>query len=96
MTIRVVARIEAQPDKVAEVRELLVSLVEPTRQETGCITYELLQNIKRPIDFTFVEEWTSEAALEAHANSDHLKAVGPKLRPITTAAPDIRVYTTIR
>ena len=95
MTIRVVARIEALPNKVTEVRELLVALVEPTRKEPGCIAYELPQNQKRPTDFTFVEEWTSEEALAAHANSDHLKALGPKLRPITTVSPDVQVYTTV-
>ena len=96
MNIRVVARIEAQPDMVEEVRELLLALVDPTRKEAGCITYELMQNLKRPTDFTFVEEWTSEAALEAHSKSAHLQDVGPKLQPITTAPPDIRVYATIR
>lgn len=96
MNIRVVARIEAQPDKVEEVRELLLALVDPTRKEAGCVTYELLQNLKRPTDFTFVEEWTSEAALEAHSKSAHLQAVGPKLQSIITAPPDIRVYATIR
>ncbi|MDQ2856133.1 MAG: antibiotic biosynthesis monooxygenase, partial [Acidobacteriota bacterium] len=58
-TLRVVARIMALPDKVDEVRSLLEALVEPTRNEAGCISYELLQNKSDPADFTFVEEWTT-------------------------------------
>ena len=94
-SLRVVARIKAKPEKVGEVRELLRGLVEPTRKESGCISYELLQNTKDPTDFTVVEEWESEAALASHAASDHLKAIGPKLQPVVEEAPDIRTYLAI-
>ena len=94
-SLRVVARIKAKRETVSEVRELLRGLVEPTRNESGCISYELLQNTKDPTDFTFVEEWESEAALESHAASDHLKAIGPKLQPVVAEAPDIRTYLAI-
>jgi quinol monooxygenase YgiN len=90
--LRVVARIKAKSETVSEVRELLSSLVEPTRKEFGCVSYELLQNREDPTDFTFVEEWESEGALESHAASDHIKAIGPKLRPFVADAPDIRTY----
>ena len=95
-SLRVVARISARPEAVNEVRELLCGLVEPTRKESGCISYELLQNTADPTDFTFVEEWESHAALESHAASDHLKAIGPKLRPVVTSAPDIRMYSVVK
>ena len=55
--LRVVARIKAKSEAVSEVRELLCDLIEPTRKESGCISYELLQNRDDPTDFTFVEEW---------------------------------------
>lgn len=95
-SLRVVARIKAKPENVGEVRELLCGLIEPTRKESGCISYELLQNTDDPTDFTFVEEWESRAALESHAASDHLKAIGPKLRPVLTSAPDIRTYSVVK
>jgi quinol monooxygenase YgiN len=94
--LRVVARIKAKPERVDEVRELLCGLVEPTRKESGCISYELLQNREDPTDFTFVEEWESDAALASHAASDHLKAIGPKLQPVVEDAPDIRTYLVVR
>ena len=90
--LRVVARIKARPETVDEVRELLCGLVEPTRKESGCISYELLQNREDPTDLTFVEEWESDAAFESHAASDHIKAIGPRLQPVVADAPDIRTY----
>ena len=43
-SIRIVARVVANRDSVEQVRSILSDLVEPTRNESGCISYELLQN----------------------------------------------------
>ena len=94
-SLRVVARIKAKSDKVGEVRDLLCGLIEPTRKESGCVSYELLQNREDPTDFTFVEEWESDAAFESHAASDHIKAIGPKLQPVVADVPDIRTYLAV-
>lgn len=94
-SLRVVARIKAKPENVAEVRALLLGLVEPTRKESGCITYELLQNRDDPTDFTFIEEWESDAAFAGHRASDHIKALGPKLQSIVVEVPEIRTYSVI-
>ena len=93
--LRVVARIKAKSEAVSEVRELLCGLIEPTRKESGCISYELLQNRDDPTDFTFVEEWETDAAFENHAASDHIKAIGPKLQPVVADPPDIRTYLAV-
>lgn len=91
-TIRVVARVVALPDKVEVVKSILTQLVEPTRQESGCITYELLQNYADPTDFTFVEEWESQALLNIHLNSAHLAQAESQLEELVAAKPDIRIY----
>ncbi len=91
-TIRVVARVVAIPEKVDEVKAILIGLIEPTRQETGCMTYELLHNQAEPTDFTFVEEWFSKAALDTHLDSAHIAAASDKLEGLLAAEPDIRYY----
>ena len=91
-TIRVVARITAIPEKVDEVKAILIALVEPTCQEEGCIKYELLQNSTDPTDFTFVEEWTSKAALDNHLASTHIAIASDQLEGLITTEPDIRLY----
>jgi quinol monooxygenase YgiN len=91
-TLRVVARLVAFPDKVEELKSLLLSIMEPTRAEQGCITYELLQNQADPTDFTFVEEWESTGLLEQHLASTHIQAAVLKLEGVAVAPPDIRRY----
>jgi quinol monooxygenase YgiN len=91
-TIRVVARIVALPDKVEELKSVLIGLIEPTRKEEGCITYELLHNQADPTDFTFVEEWESQALLDTHLASTHIQEAVSQLNNLVAAEPDIRVY----
>lgn len=91
-TIRIVARIIALPNKVEELKAVLLELIEPSRQEAGAIEYKLLQNQDDPTDFTFIEEWTSDEALNTHLNSPHFQAGAAKLEGLLTAAPDIRRY----
>jgi len=91
-TLRVVARLVAIPDKVAELKSLLLSIMEPSREDEGCIKYELLQNQADPTDFTFVEEWESAALLEVHLASTHIQAAKRKLDGLAVAPPDIRRY----
>jgi quinol monooxygenase YgiN len=93
-TIHVVARFVAIPNKVEELKAILLGLIEPTRLEAGVIKYELLQNQSEPTDFTFVEEWESAAALDTHLASPHLQAAIAKLEGLI-AAPleDIRRYS---
>ncbi|MEH2419741.1 MAG: putative quinol monooxygenase [Nostoc sp.] len=91
-TIRVVAHFIASPNKVEELKAVLLELIEPTRQEVGAIKYELLQNQSDPTDFTFIEEWTSDQTLNTHLDSPHLQAAVAKLEGLVTAAPDVRRY----
>ncbi|MCY7384290.1 MAG: antibiotic biosynthesis monooxygenase [Microcoleus sp. CAN_BIN18] len=91
-TLRVVARLVAFPDKVAELKSLLLSIMEPSREDEGCIKYELLQNQADLTDFTFVEEWESAALLEQHLASNHIQAAVQQLEGLAVAPPDIRRY----
>ncbi|TBR61464.1 antibiotic biosynthesis monooxygenase [Mastigocladus laminosus UU774] len=92
-SIRVVARISAHPEKVEELKAVFLELIEPTRQENGCIKYELLQNQSDPTEFTFVEEWTSDEALDAHLGSAHIQTAVAKLKDLVASDIDIRRYT---
>ncbi len=95
-TLRVIARVKARADKVDELRSVLSSLVEPTRKEPGCLSYNLLQNNEDPTDFTLVEEWESNKALESHLATKHFKDVQVKLSGLVAAKADIRLYHLVR
>jgi quinol monooxygenase YgiN len=94
-SLRVVAHLKARADKIDETRDALVSMIEPTRAEDGCIVYEMLQNDADPTDFTFVEEWSGHDELSAHLQSQHVQAVIARAEELFAAPPDIRRYTLV-
>ena len=95
-TIRVIARLVSKPDRVGDTRVTLEALIEPTRAENGCVTYELMQNNADPTDFTFVEEWESDDALDAHLASAHIEQLRSIADELLAAEPDVRRYTLIK
>jgi quinol monooxygenase YgiN len=74
MKVDVVAHLHAKPGKEEALRQVLESFVAPTRQEEGCIRYDLFVDLDQPSRFTFIEEWSSREALERHGQSAHILA----------------------
>lgn len=93
--MKVILRLAAKPDKVEELKGILEGLVAPTRKEAGCVSYEIFQNCADPCDFTFVEEWASDAALDAHWKAPHVQDALARGVPLLAAQPDDRRYTKI-
>ena len=91
-TLKVIARIKARPEKIDEMRALLSGLVRPTRAEPGCLRYELLHNLTEPADFTFVEEWRDDSALESHFNTEHVKGALARFQELAAEPMDLRRY----
>jgi len=94
-TVRVVARITARPEKVEELKIVLRGLLNPTRREKSCVSYQLLQNKADPTDFTFVEEWESDAAIDAHFATLHVQDALLQVASLVAKEPDIRRYAII-
>lgn len=90
--VRVLAKVKAIPKQLEAVQKILLSLLGPTRQEPGCIRYELWQNRDDPTDFNFVEEWESQEALNAHFKTVHFQAANAQLKGLTQSDPIIGFY----
>ena len=91
-SIRVIARLVAQNEKVEELKAILSELVAPVRQQPGCLQYELLQDHAEPTSLVFVETWESQSDLDAHAASQIMQEVGDKISGLLTAPVEIQLY----
>jgi quinol monooxygenase YgiN len=94
-SLRVIARARAKAEHVAQVRDILTALVEPTRREAGCLSYELLQNSDDPTDFVYVEKWASAAAERTHFSTPHVSDALKRLAGLLAAEPEISRYTAL-
>jgi quinol monooxygenase YgiN len=91
-TLSVIVRIKARPGKADELKAAIGGLVGPTRKEPGCVRYTFLQNNEDLNDFTLVEEWQDDKALESHFATKHFKDTMEKMPSLVAAEPDIRRY----
>lgn len=72
--LNVVAVITAKPGREDAVRQALTDLVDPTRAEGGCLSYELFESEADSTTFITIELWRSQEDLDAHTKSPHLAA----------------------
>ena len=93
--MKVILRLTAKPDKVDELKRILLGLAEPTQREPGCLSWEIFQNRADACDFTFVEEWVTDAALDAHWATPHVQDALARGVPLLAAEPDERRYNKI-
>ena len=69
--ISAVAKIKAKKDFVNTVLKELLTLVEPTRKEKGCISYDLHRDNDDDSVFVFYEVWKNSDCLAKHIKSKH-------------------------
>lgn len=71
--LTIIANIKAKPDKIALVKAELLKLIDITRAEAGCISYDLHQDNENPAYFLFFENWESRELWQAHINAQYLQ-----------------------
>lgn len=72
--LTVVADIRARPEKIDLVRAELEKLIPVTREEEGCLRYDLHLDDADPSHFLFYEAWASRELWQLHMAAPHLAA----------------------
>jgi len=93
--VHVVVKVVARSDAVSDVRAIVLTLAEKSRAETGCTSYEVIQDLAAPEIFLLVEEWESIAALEAHNKTPHFHEAVASSVPFLARALEVGRYTAI-
>jgi quinol monooxygenase YgiN len=93
--MKVILRVIAKSNKIDELKTILLQLAAASRRENGCLDYEVLQNTTDPRDFTLVEAWTTEAALDNHLITAHVQEAFSRGIPLLAKEPDSRRYSSI-
>lgn len=68
----VVARVTTAPGKRDEFVAAAQDCIRATRQEEGCISYELLAMTDHPDKLMYFERWVDKAALKRHMQTPHM------------------------
>ena len=70
----------------------LTRLVEPTRQEKGCLDYRIHRSKEEPELWMVYENWRSPADFAAHLQTDYVSDFMNKVAALLDGEPDIRQF----
>ena len=90
--IGIVATLKIQEGKNAEFEAAFKEAMAAVRaNEPGNLFYELVKSRADPTSYKVLEGYKDEAAIAAHRESDHFKALGLKLGGIMAGRPEIEI-----
>lgn len=90
--IRCIVDIFVKPGCEEKVRTILRQIVEDSRDEPGCIEYNVFENAADQFHYTLIEVWANEEAFENHSQSDHVQQASIDISGYLTRSPDIKRY----
>lgn len=82
--IRINVTIEVKSEVRAQVLGLLREMSELSRQEKGCIGYEILENSRLNNVLMIIETWENEDLLAVHKGRGHFERIIPRVRELAT------------
>ena len=73
--ISVTITMKALMEKRTEMMQTLLSMIEPTGKEKGCLSYDVLCDIEGKTVFNLIEEWETREDLERHIRSERFSVL---------------------
>lgn len=91
-----IVTIRSKPEHHERVKELLLELVDPVRNEPGCLYYNLFQQAGDPDAFMLVAGWANDEAVAAHPTHPDVPGVVEMLMPLLTSTNPMELLHTLR
>lgn len=82
----IIATVIAKAGYRDEVKELLLDLVGPARNEPDCLYYEVYQDESAPDTFRIVDGWASDQAVLDHVAHPNVAHVTKQLAPLVVSS----------
>jgi quinol monooxygenase YgiN len=88
-----IVSLQAKPGSGDALNELLLSGVEGTRAEPGCLAYHLNRDRLDPDSFSFYESYTGLDAFRRHLEAPYIAALLEKLPPLLARDNSMTFFT---
>ena len=66
---------EALMEKRIEIMQTLLSMIEPTAKEKGCLSYDIFCDLEDKHVFSLIEEWETREDLDHHIRSERFSVL---------------------
>ena len=94
--IRLIAIHSAKKGLGAQLQNILVKVIEPTRKEEGNIAYVLHRSKDNPDELMFDEIWVDKESLDLHLKQPYIISAVEQMTSILTKPVELRRYSEIR
>ncbi len=80
----------------AEFRDELMlmsrELIQPSRNEDGCISYSFYEDQTKPNHFLFFERWKDRESIDAHFQKNYFKVFAERFPDMIEGKGEINIY----
>jgi quinol monooxygenase YgiN len=76
--VTIIAQLRAKPGQEAALRDALIEVATESRKEEGCIAFDMHVSRDDPALFLAFERWADDAAIKAHFETPHFKAIAAR------------------
>ena len=93
--ILLIAKNTVQEGKQREFVALAKKMIENTRQEEGCIYYDLVADQNDEQVYFFIEKYKNEQAVEYHRSTDYFRTIVPQLGALRVKPSELSTGTVV-
>jgi quinol monooxygenase YgiN len=94
MSVSLIAKIKAKAGSEGALEEAFKDMIKQVRAaEPGCEAYVLHRSAKDPTQFIWFEKYADQAAFDNHRKTDHMKAMGGRIKDLLAGAPELEMMT---
>lgn len=89
------AKFSIKPEKRKEFLEEVNQLIESTKNEHGCLSYQLYESVDVENEFAMIENWRDQQAIETHNQNPLLQKLFKNMSQYSSKKSEINVSKTL-
>lgn len=87
--LKIIAKCEIKDSERTIFVQNATQLVNKSREDAGCISYELFHDLENKDIYFFVEEWKSDVHAKYHSETEHFKTYFGNIAKTLASEPEI-------
>lgn len=89
--IVLIARLKVKPDMIEKAKAAALAIVQLSRNEVGCVNYDIHQSIEDETVFLWHETWINKAAVEQHFATPFFQEFFKVVEEVAAEPPQINL-----
>ena len=92
MQVSVIVEENVKEGQLGAFVDYMRELISCTKEEDGCIAYDLYEAKDGSGEIVLVEVWESQEALDAHMQTEHFLRLVPGTEAFLASPPNIKIF----